>query len=110
MTPHAQKIVWLFTAVGAVTGSWLDTAQTHISLIVLVVTGLTGFVLLYSAVLRANHDKTQLMMDAIALRKMQAEEVARLAAEKRAAEDLVCEERRRTGICPKSTFHPEKHG
>jgi hypothetical protein len=101
---HAQKIGVLIAAAGAIAGSWMETAQTHISFAVLVLTGFTAFVVLINGLFSMCHAVHQRNKDLVEEKRMKEEENRRLEAEKRHLENLVCEERRRTGICPRSTF------
>jgi hypothetical protein len=103
LDPHAQKVGFLISSFLAIAGTWLDTAQSHLGLVVLAVSGLTGLVMLFNGILSACHNLHQRNKDL-------KEERDQIAAEKRAMEDLVCEERRRTGVCPMSTFRlPHDH-
>jgi hypothetical protein len=100
---HAQKIGVLIAAAGAIAGSWLETAQTHLGFVVLCLSALTAIVVLVNGLFSMCHNVHVRNKD---LR----EERDQLAAEKRALEDAVCEERRRTGVCPMSTFRlPHDH-
>ena len=111
MDPELQRISAIATGVGAMTGSWMQNAEPQLSFAVLVISGVTGVMVLMGAVLammnhclNVAHNLHQRNKD---LRQERDQLKAdKLAAEK-AAEDAVCEERRRTGVCPHSTFRPE---
>lgn len=102
MTPHAQKIGALIAAGGAVAGNWMESSQTHIGFLVLCLSGLTAVVVLINGLFSMCHALHQRNKD---LR----EERDQLARDKRAAEELVCAERRKTGICPRATIYSEGH-
>jgi heme exporter protein D len=72
----------------------MESAETHIGFVVLCLSGVTALAVLVNALLSMCHGVHQRNKD---LR----EERDQLARDKRAAEDQVCEERRRNGICPK---------
>jgi heme exporter protein D len=99
MSPHIQKLGALASAVGALAGNWMESAETHIGFVVLCISGVTAVAVLVNSMLSMCHNVHQRNKD---LR----EERDQLARDKRAAEDLVCEERRKTGICPK--VHAER--
>ena len=110
LDPHAQKVGFLISSSLAIAGTWLDTAQTHLGFVVLCLSALTALVVLINGMFSMCHSVHQRKKDLIEEKIMKEEENRRLEAEKRHLENLVCEERRRTGICPRSTFKlPHDH-
>ena len=107
---HAQKIGVLIAAGGAIAGSWMETAQSHLGFVVLCLSALTSLVVIINGLFSMCHGVHQHNKDLIEEKRMKEEELVNLAAENRRLEDLVCEERRRTGVCPKSTFKCDMEG
>jgi len=103
LTAHGQKIGALIASAGAIAGSWMETAQSHLGFVVLCLSALTAIVVLINGILTMCHAVHQRNKD---LR----EERDQIAAEKRRLENAVCDERRRTGACPRSTFKLPHHG
>lgn len=99
---HAQKIGLILASVLAVAGSVMDAAQAHLGLVALILSILVSIVLIINGAFAMCHAMHQHNKDV-------REEREQIAKEKKALEDLVCEERRRTGICPRSTFKVEVH-
>jgi hypothetical protein len=90
---HAQKIGFLLSATLAMAGTWFETVQSHLGLAALLLSVLVSVTLVINGLFTICHNLHVHNND---LR----EERQRLAQEKAALENAVCEERRRTGICP----------
>ena len=97
MDIHTQKIGWLLSSSLAIAGTLFDSAQSVIGLIALILSVLVSLILVINGLFNMCHNVHQRNKDL-------KEERDQLAAEKKAMEDIVCEERRRTGVCPMSTF------
>lgn len=94
---HAQKIGLILASVLAVAGSVMDAAQAHLGLVALILSILVSIVLIINGAFAMCHAMHQHNKDMREAREQ-------IAKEQKAREDMACAERRRTGICPRSTY------
>jgi len=85
--------IWGGNSILAVVGAALSGAEHTLGLVVLIISGVTGFVMLVNSLFTFIHGLHTARKDAV-------ESLAAAKLENIAMSNQVCEDRRRTGTCP----------